>query len=580
MAREYIEREDLLNTGREKLNRSIDKSYDAEETSVQALKDANDLGNQAISDANKLGNEAKQISIEKGNESISIAKENEKVANEANLIAKDTNDRMNQIIGGTTDNAEIIDARKPLGKDPYTTIGERMNDADIITENIKYESLKLSQGISVINENIILLENQPIKAPENTSTWISRVINEMKSGSIFSKSNKTYYLANPVTINNTDINIFFSGSSFASQGNLECLFDLHDCFNLSFFNLNVAKSERDSGDLFRITNSSFITVNNIFGTTTGFDNLFLLKGVTNSIFNNILISNSNNTKKGNGFVFHYCVNVTVNNPILRYFNYPLLLCNTKDPVNGHMNEGITINTPITLMSKTGLYVEFCTHLVVNNPILDFNSEFGVFLNSGTTAIIDNYWLGLQSGASVGVHNDNMTNAIVTNGTIAGEWELKDKQVAFKVAHDLVMNVDNVHMININGGNLNYPSINVSGDSYTHSGQKIITKKRKSGFMCRFQGIRSVDAPLSYPDSYIEVYSYNSLDSSIWLKSSGYVNKNGITHFNKIGGTSPAKHKSWSEDKRELSFEEGVDVSYYVTSVIVFFRDTQIVTRPA
>lgn len=127
MAREYIEKYDLLNTGREKLNRSIDKSYNAEETSVQALKDANDLGNQAISDANKLGNEAKQISIEKGNESISIAKENEKVANEANLIAQDTNDRMNQIISGTTDSAEIIDARKPTGLEPTETLGERLN---------------------------------------------------------------------------------------------------------------------------------------------------------------------------------------------------------------------------------------------------------------------------------------------------------------------------------------------------------------------------------------------------------------------------------------------------------------------
>ncbi|MDT2781379.1 hypothetical protein P7H41_05325 [Vagococcus fluvialis] len=127
MAREYIESEDLLNTGRKKLNRSIDKSYDAEETSSQALKDANVLGNKAIADANKLGEEAKQISTEKGNESIAIAKENEKVAGEANLIAKDTNERMNQIISGTTDSAEVIDSRKPLGLEASETLGERLN---------------------------------------------------------------------------------------------------------------------------------------------------------------------------------------------------------------------------------------------------------------------------------------------------------------------------------------------------------------------------------------------------------------------------------------------------------------------
>lgn len=116
MAREYIEREDLLNQGRIKLNRSIDKAYDADETSKQSLEDAN-----------RLGNEAKQISTQKGNESIAIAKENEKIAGEANLIAKDTNERMNQIIGGTTDSAEVIDSRKPVGLEPAETLGERLN---------------------------------------------------------------------------------------------------------------------------------------------------------------------------------------------------------------------------------------------------------------------------------------------------------------------------------------------------------------------------------------------------------------------------------------------------------------------
>ncbi len=146
MVREYINREDMLNTGREKLNRSIDKSYDAEETSVQALKDAN-----------KLGNEAKQISIEKGNESIALAKENEKVAGEANLIAKDTNERMNQIISGTTDSAEIIDARKPIEKEPFPTLGARLaNNDEILKQKIyKFSSITELKNSSIETEAIV-----------------------------------------------------------------------------------------------------------------------------------------------------------------------------------------------------------------------------------------------------------------------------------------------------------------------------------------------------------------------------------------------------------------------------------------
>lgn len=200
MAREYIESEDLLNTGRKKLNRSIDKSYDAEETSSQALKDANDLGNQAIADANKLGNEAKKIATEKGDESISIAKENEKVADEANLIAKDTNDRMNQIISGETDSAEVIDSRKPIGLDAAETLGERLNlqfgkNSDFRPEELsvitKMKSEFQERGVNpvwfgaddkgVIDSsdifNEILKDHKHIVIPDNSVFLIQKQIN-------------------------------------------------------------------------------------------------------------------------------------------------------------------------------------------------------------------------------------------------------------------------------------------------------------------------------------------------------------------------------------------------------------------
>lgn len=141
MAREYIEKYDLLNTGREKLNRSIDKSYDAEETSVQALKDANDLGNQAKQISTTMGQQSINDANRLGNEALIIAKENEKVANEANNISKDTNDKMNQIISSTTNSAEVIDARVD-----EETLGKKIRQMDsVILKN------SITDDISILN---------------------------------------------------------------------------------------------------------------------------------------------------------------------------------------------------------------------------------------------------------------------------------------------------------------------------------------------------------------------------------------------------------------------------------------------
>lgn len=113
----YIGSDAFLNEGRQILNEfAIDPAYRAEVKSETAVSDANRLGNQAISDANKLGNEAKATAKQADGQSL-----------QAIEIAKDTNDNMNNIIGGETDSAEIIAARKPSDSEAFTTVGERLN---------------------------------------------------------------------------------------------------------------------------------------------------------------------------------------------------------------------------------------------------------------------------------------------------------------------------------------------------------------------------------------------------------------------------------------------------------------------
>ncbi|NKC67173.1 hypothetical protein [Vagococcus fluvialis] len=137
MAREYIESEDLLNTGRKKLNRSIDKSYDAEETSVQALKDANALGNQAINDANKLGNE-----------SLLIANTSNLKADEAVKKSEITDKKLETLVieSGTSD-AEVIIAREDIQGKIHESLGKRIDEIERkseIKKTVRYEEFGIN----------------------------------------------------------------------------------------------------------------------------------------------------------------------------------------------------------------------------------------------------------------------------------------------------------------------------------------------------------------------------------------------------------------------------------------------------
>lgn len=67
-----------------------------------------------------------------------IAAESNKIAKIAESVSKDTQNRFNDQISGTTNSDEVIDARRPLGAEiAFKTVGERLDYADKITREIR-----------------------------------------------------------------------------------------------------------------------------------------------------------------------------------------------------------------------------------------------------------------------------------------------------------------------------------------------------------------------------------------------------------------------------------------------------------
>lgn len=96
LAIEHINEFDTLNAGREKINKhAIDPANRAELNSI---------------DAKSVANQANQKS------------------QSAEAIAINTDDRLDNIIAGEMQDAEVIDARRPFGSETYATLGERLDE--------------------------------------------------------------------------------------------------------------------------------------------------------------------------------------------------------------------------------------------------------------------------------------------------------------------------------------------------------------------------------------------------------------------------------------------------------------------
>lgn len=119
---EHISENDVLNAGREKINKfAIDPAMRAEGNSFEAK---------------------------------AVANQSNAISNEAKDIANNTDERLDNVLASEMKDGEVIDSRKPFGKEAYDTLGKRLNATD---ENIQ----DVTESVSPINK-IFTLENNKI----------------------------------------------------------------------------------------------------------------------------------------------------------------------------------------------------------------------------------------------------------------------------------------------------------------------------------------------------------------------------------------------------------------------------------
>ena len=500
LAIEHISELDTLNAGREKINKhAIDPANRAELNAI---------------DAKSIANQANQTS------------------QSAEAIAINTDDRLDNIIAGEMQDAEVIDARKPFGGGAYATLGERLDD----------EKAEIGEELRHIKKQTVYLEDTPLNIPETTSGWIARVVNNTKYGRVVAQSGKTYYIKSPIIITQSDVYLDFNNAVLASQGSIDYQIYINNANNVTIENIFIAKTENDSGSFMQAENVTDLTVRGVHGTNVGFYYLFNLKGVARSRFKDITVKNSNATIKGSGFRLEYCVNVSFESIFLEYFINAMHLTNIKsNGTNGYMNEGISLTNFFSIKQNIGLQVDQCTELQISNIIFDFCASYGVLINNCLSLKMDNYWLGLQDGGVTGVEVNGGVSITVRNGTIAGDWLKRASQKAFYSAVDTLMLVDGVYMIDIDGGNLDRSKITVQNDTYFQSEQSLIVRYEKGRLYNNFTGKVSPNYLFNKANTYFSIYSFDPNNVANFIKSDGFVNANGVTHINKIasGGTGVA-----------------------------------------
>jgi|GEM_PF-4241252 len=118
---EHISESDVLNAGREKINKfAIDPALRAEENSLTAK---------------------------------NVANQSQQISTDAKDIAKNTDGRLDNIVAGEMQDAEVIDARKPFGAGTYETLSKRLDEQ--IGKNSEFRNFEndVSFMQRIYNEN-------------------------------------------------------------------------------------------------------------------------------------------------------------------------------------------------------------------------------------------------------------------------------------------------------------------------------------------------------------------------------------------------------------------------------------------
>ena len=450
---------------------------------------------------------------------------------------------------------EVIDARKNQQGFMYNTLSERLN---VIVDDFENKIEKIV--------DVVYLEDNKQLENETVSEWLSRVINSVTYGTVKAKSKKTYYIKEPILVTTSDIIIDFNGSVLASQGEVPFQFIVENADNVTIKNIFVSKIENDSGGFLSGKNLTDLTIDNIKGAITGFDKFIILQGVSRSKLSNLNIKNSNDKKKGVGLQFDYCVNIDCSSIFLEYFYQSVLFSDIKSPEN-YMNEGINISGLFCIKQNVGIEIYQCTQLNLSNILLDFCSDYGVYIINVNGININKYWLGLQDGGVTGIEVQDGIALSVKNGTIAGDWRKKGLQNGFYSHKNILMNVDTVYLIDINGGSLEHSKISVSNVSYFQKKQQEIVRMVYGSSVYVFDGKISNGNPFNKGEMTFSIYSFDQNNKRNFVKSEGYVDYLGIAHINKIsnGGTGTViSHDVFKGYNIELKTD--VDVSMYKTIV--------------
>ncbi|MFR4285615.1 MAG: hypothetical protein ACLUQ0_05335 [Enterococcus italicus] len=175
---EHISESDVLNAGREKINKfAIDPALRAESNSI---------------DAKNIANQANQTS------------------QRAEAIAINTDDRLDNIIVGEMQDAEVIDARRPFGSEAYQTLGERLDSekAEVNAQLAQNKRRAFAKGVYVEDYDHLKIA---IAAGYDYQPAIQAAFDEaaLNNSAVVFPSGKTLLVRNSSRLKNNNGNYLF-----------------------------------------------------------------------------------------------------------------------------------------------------------------------------------------------------------------------------------------------------------------------------------------------------------------------------------------------------------------------------------